>query len=232
MNCERARELMIDALVESHVASHRDELREHLATCEDCAAEAEALRRIWQNLETVAVPPRSGDGESRLDAAVRGEFGTGITTEVAPTPATRGPLFGIAASLLLVGVGALLGAGIMKFVAGDAGEQAAVDDRNRYLLVMTETREPPEQAAEAQAAFDAWIGDLLSRGIMESGLGLADVPAVAVPDEGILMFEGVSGFIIIRAADDEEARRIAASSPVTQYGGLIEIRALPGNDDE
>lgn len=232
MTCERARELMIDALVESHVASHREELRAHLATCESCAAEAEALRRIWQNLETVAVPPRSSDGESRLDAAVRDEFGTGITTEVAPTPATRGPLFGLAASLLLVGVGVLLGAGIMKLIGGDAGEQAAVDDRNRYLLVMTETREPPEQAAEAQAAFDAWIADLRSQGIMESGLGLADVPAVAVPDEGILMFERVSGFIIIRAADDEEARRIAASSPVTRYGGLIEIRALPGNDDE
>lgn len=231
MSCERARELMIDALVEPHVASHGEELREHLATCDSCRAEAEALLRTWQNLETVAVPARSPDGESRLDAAVRDEFGTGITTEVAAMPATLSPLIRVAASLMLLGVGILLGASLMNFLQDEPGEPAAVDERNRYLLIMTETREPPEQIAEAQAAFDGWIDDLVSQGIMETGMGLADGPPGGIPPSGALMVEDVSGFIVIRAADAEEAIRIAVSSPVIRYGGRIEVRAISGNDE-
>lgn len=230
MNCERAVELMIDALVEPLDASHSEALREHLAGCEACAAEAAAYRRMWRSLENVAVPARSGDGRRRLDAAVRDEFGVGITTSIDAAPVTRPsrPLLSAAAALLLVAVGVLLGVSIAEFTGRESGPAAGADDRNRYLLIMTGTQEPPEQAADRRDAFRAWIDDLEARGILESGIGLADGPPVGTPPDGPLMAEDVAGFIIIRAIDEQHARRIVVSSPVIDYGGFIDIRALDG----
>jgi hypothetical protein len=95
---------------------------------------------------------------------------------------------------------------------------------------MAGTQEAVEQSAQARQEIDAWIADLIERGIMETGFGLADQPPVGAPPDGPLMDLEVSGFIVIRADDAKEARRIAVSSPVIDYGGFIEIRELAGNN--
>lgn len=231
MNCERAKELMIDALVEPLDEARLKELHDHLEACQSCTAEAAGYERAWRSLEIIAIPDPRSDGDARLRKAVAEEFGVDIrskASKVKSTMASR-PEWRIAAAIMLIALGSLLTFGLRNFFGGDSDDIVA-DSRSRYVLIMTATREPAEQIAQAQAEFDAWIADLIERGIMETGFGLADQPPVGTPPNGVLMDLNVSGFIVIRADDAQEARRIAVSSPVIDYGGFIEIRELEGND--
>lgn len=236
MSCERTRELMIDALVETLDTARQQELQDHIEECDACAAEAAAYRKLWRSLDTVALPARRPDCLARLQQAVSDEFGDTASAD-GPVHPTQWTVLGwprrIAASIVLIGLGALLAIGVQDYLDGGAGPSATTaDDRNRYLLIMTETTEPPEQAEQARAEFQGWIADLLEQGIMEDGLGLADAPPVGTPPDGLLMDETVIGFIIIRAGSHQEARRIAVSSPMIDYGGFIEIHQLGANNDD
>ncbi len=232
MSCERAIDLMIDALVEPLDKERLEELQQHVAGCESCAAEVADYQELWQRLETVAIPEPTPGGLERLQQDVRKEFGREFTSaKSAIRPAFAAP-FGlmqrIAAAIVLIGVGAVLTIGLESYL-GDAGiVKTPADDRTRYLLIMTETQEGPEMAAQVESEVQDWIAGLIEQGIMESGIGLADVPLVGGPT-GITLLNGpVTGFIVIRAADNQEARRIAVASPVLDYGGFIEIRAMDG----
>lgn len=233
MISERARELMIDALVAPLDAASAEELRGYVESSDECAAEIARYERIWRNLETIAVPERPDDGAAKLSRAVEREFGIAITSDPATVPEASQPrspaIWKIAASLALIALGSLLTIGVQRFVSD---EPSAGDDRNRYLLIMTETQETPEQLPRMQAEFSEWIDDLIASGTMETGFGIADRAPVGVPPDGPVMDLTVSGLIIIRAADEQEARRIAVSSPIIDYGGFIEIRELSNGDDE
>ncbi len=234
MSCERARELMIDALVEPLDNAQLEELQQHVAGCESCAAEMADYQELWQRLETVAIPEPTPGGLERLQQEVQKEFGGEFASAKPGTrPALAAP-FGlmqrIAAAIVLIGVGAVLTIGLENYL-GDVGiVETPTDDRARYLLIMTETQEGPELAAQVESEVQDWIAGLIEQGIMESGMGLADVPLVGGPT-GITLLNGpVTGFIVIRAADNQEARRIAVASPVIDYGGFVEIHAIDGGD--
>ncbi len=232
MSCERAIDLMIDALVEPLDKERLEELQQHVAGCESCAAEMADYQELWQRLETVAIPEPTPGGLERLQQDVRKEFGREFTSaKPAIRPAFAAPfrlVQRIVAAIILIGVGAVLTIGLENYL-GDAGVvETPADDRTRYLLIMTETQEGPEMAAQVESEVQDWIAGLIEQGIMESGIGLADVPLVGGPT-GITLLNGpVTGFIVIRAADNQEARRIAVASPVLDYGGFIEIRAMNG----
>lgn len=230
MSCERAKDLMIDALVEPLTREHLEELRQHVADCRACAAEAAGYRELWRRLETVAIPDASPGGLERLQNAVlaefAGEFGSAGRV-IRPPSADRFALTRrIAAAVVLVGLGAALAIGLEGRLDRSGRGEATTDDRARYVLVMTETRESPELAAQAQSEVQAWFAGLAEQGIMESGVGLGDGPPVGTPPDGTLLNGPVAGFIVIRAASDQEARRIAFTSPVIDYGGFIEVRAV------
>jgi hypothetical protein len=120
----------------------------------------------------------------------------------------------------------ILAIGLQDYL-GDAGPaDTPADDRARYLLIMTATQEGPELTAQVRSEVQDWFAGLIEQGIMESGLRISDALPGATPPSGTLLNGPVSGFIVIRAADIEEARRIVLASPVIDYGGLIEIRAI------
>ena len=230
MSCERAIELMIDALVEPLAPEHLEELRQHIADCQSCAAEVAGYRELWRQLETVAVPEAAPDGLERLQKAVHDEFGdesesAGRGIRTPPVDRFAAPRR-IAAAIVLVALGAALAIGLEGRFDRNEFDDTATDDRARYLLVMTETRETPELAAQAQSELQEWFVGLAEQGIMESGVGLSEGPPVGTPPGGTLLNGPVAGFIVIRAADDQEARRIAFESPVIDYGGFIEVRAI------
>lgn len=237
MSCERSIELMIDALVEPLGKEELEELQQHVAGCESCAAEMVAYQDLWQRMETVAIPEPTAGGFERLQKAVREEFGTDSTsTDRRERPASMGSpgiWQRLAAAIVLVAVGAILAIGLDSYRRDADITDTLQDDRVRYLLIMTETQEGPELAAQVQSEVQEWIAGLIEQGIMESGLGISDAMPGATPPSGTLLNGPVSGFIIIRAADIQEARRIVLASPIIDYGGLIEIRAInTGGSDQ
>jgi hypothetical protein len=83
-----------------------------------------------------------------------------------------------------------------------------------------------------QSEVHEWFTGLVEQGIMESGIRIPDGPPVGTPPDGTLLNGPVVGFMVIRAADHREARRIAVSSPIIDYGGFIEIRAMDGGGQD
>lgn len=231
MTCERAKELLIDSLVETLDDDRLAELKEHLAGCESCAEEAAGYEHLWRCLDTVAVPQRRADSESRLQESVRREFGIEIGAAPATSTATGRPWPGwkIAASLSLIALGSVLTIGLQNYFDTD---DPGTDDRGRYLLIMTDSQETPAMADQVRQEFQAWVAELIDQGIMETGIGLAAGPPTGIPPQGPLMDDAVSGFIVIRAADAQEALRISLSSPLLDYGGLVDVRELDGDDTE
>jgi len=236
MSCERAIDLMIDSLVEPLDQAQLDELQRHVAECESCAAELADYRTLWRQMETVAIPEQSLGALERLQTEVRkefaGEYAAATRDARSPMAFTGSWMQRLAAAIALVGLGAILAIGARDFL-GDAGPaDETVDTRARYLFIMTETQEGPELAAQAQSEIQAWFAGLAEQGVIESGSGIAVGPPVGTPPDGTLFNGPVSGFMVIRAADSQEARRIAVSSPIIDYGGFIEIRAMDDDDED
>ncbi len=244
MSCDRARELMIDAHVEPLDQAQIDELRQHIAGCEVCAAEAAGIEQLWGELFAALIPEPRANGLERLQASVREEFGAEL--DAPPPTRTRpdedqpgtsptgqavdgidwtGLLWRAAASIALVGLGVALATGY------DALRQESTPtlaEGDRYLLIMTATAEGPELADQVATEMGEWIQALAEQGVVESVVGLVDGLPVGTPPSGTLLTGRIAGFMIIRAADPQEARRIAVSSPSIQYGGFVEIRAING----
>lgn len=234
MSCERAKDLMIDALVEPLDEQQMTELQAHVAECESCAAEMAEIQNLWQHLGAIAIPEPSAGGLERLQAAIRDEFGDEMNLTRRATYPSYSARLGIwrrvAAVIALIGVGALLSIGLDSYLRESGPQDVADDDRARYLLIMTATREGPELAGQVQSETQQWLASLIDQGILESGFGIGDAMPNAMPRSGTLLNGPVSGFMIIRATDLQEARRIVLDSPVIRYGGLIEIREIDDDD--
>lgn len=220
MNCERARELIIDALVEPLDTERAAKLHEHTDACKACAAEAASYGALWDRLGTVAVPQPRPDALERLEARVQEEFGgkpdrTNLGWTVLLQKA--------AAVVLLVGLGAALAVGFDALRQPPGPEPAPGD---RYLLMLTATGEPPEQTAQFRREMGAWVDSLLQQGVAESFRGVYASTPDATPPGGPLMTDDIFAFMIIRATSPAEARSIALQAPSLQYGGLVEIRAI------
>jgi hypothetical protein len=192
--------------------------------------------KLWRQLETVAIPALTSDALDRLEAAARKEFPAEYAAarrEVrTPLRMPWGVLQRLAAAIVFIAVGATLAIGLKDYL-GDAGPgDVTADTRSRYLFIMTATQEAPEQTVQMQSEVQEWFAGLVEQGIMESGIRIPDGPPVGTPPDGTLLNGPVVGFMVIRAADHQEARRIAVSSPIIDYGGFIEIRAMDGGGQD
>ena len=56
MNCERARDLILDSLMDVVDAAQRQALATHIETCASCAAEAKTMGLLWTDLGQLTVP--------------------------------------------------------------------------------------------------------------------------------------------------------------------------------
>ncbi len=221
MNCERATELIIQSLVEPLDSAQSRELDNHLEQCEECRDVVASYREIWNELPIEGKPPP--EVYSKLRNSVSSEFGVELTTDYRPERKYF-TWVNIAASLVLVVLGSIITLGIQSYT--ERSDLASIDNRNRYLLIMTATTESAALRDQFNSEFQSWLADLSERSMLETGIGLSDGPPIGTPPDGPIMDLDVSGFIIIRASDDQEARSVTVASPVIDYGGLIEIRRL------
>jgi hypothetical protein len=103
----------------------------------------------------------------------------------------------------------------------------------QYLLLI---RGDESAAAHADEGCDGWSERMLERGVLRGGGGLrppAEGKAVRVRRRQLLPTDGpfaetkeqVGGFVLIEAADLDEAVAVAAEHPAATYG-TIEVREL------
>jgi hypothetical protein len=80
----------------------------------------------------------------------------------------------------------------------------------------------------------AWMDGLVAQGKAKGGNGLARTGARVTAKTGQVIFDGpyaetkeaIGGFVIVEAANIEEAIAIAKMSPVIRYGTTIEVRPV------
>jgi hypothetical protein len=80
----------------------------------------------------------------------------------------------------------------------------------------------------------AWMDGLVAQGKAKGGNGLARTGARVNAKTGHVIFDGpyaetkeaIGGFVVVEAANIEEAIAIAKMSPVVRYGTTIEVRPV------
>lgn len=113
----------------------------------------------------------------------------------------------------------------------------ATDTRPSYLLMLYEggdfQRDRPK--AELIAEYNAWAASLRARGIFERGEALdAGTRLLGNTPQGVQVQSGevvsslgvLTGFFIIRAADEAEATAVARTCPHLRHGGRIAVRRV------
>lgn len=108
----------------------------------------------------------------------------------------------------------------------------------RYLLMISADESQVDEAVrpEGMKAFDAWMDDLLARGVIRAHEGLMPsrtATTVRVRGDEVLLTDGpyieakeqIGGFALIEVDDLDEAVEIAAGHPACAIG-QVEIRPL------
>jgi hypothetical protein len=92
-------------------------------------------------------------------------------------------------------------------------------------------------AAEIQRVmsdFNAWIDDLVQRGVHRGAQPLMDEGRVVAGANGTSVTDGafaeskeaIGGYFLLAVADIEEAVRLAQACPILAYGAQIEVRPI------
>lgn len=227
MICDQVRGWILDALLGELDPVAQEELKSHLVDCESCAEESQAWRLIWKDLGTAAMLEPSVYGLDRLRDRVRGEqraLRPAPEPEASERGRSRWSLRAAALVAISLGLGALLGWLTASRIADE--ESTPPEAGQRYVMILSSTQEPPEQAEQVRREIGEWFRALGDQGVIDSFIGLAEEPAVGAPPERGLLADDVAGLIVFRARNAEEARRIAGSAPSLAYGGQIEVRRL------
>lgn len=138
----------------------------------------------------------------------------------------------VAAAVLLI-VGLVLG----RMPAAGVSESAkAIDSRQQYALMLYEDAAyqtaPTAAASDRVAEYTNWARQLATDGTVVGGEKLADSGvllaasepnAARVPSSDI---GALAGYFVIRAKDENDAARIAATCPHLKYGGRISLRRI------
>ena len=178
-------------------------------------------------LRLLAAAPASEDRQAALEDRVVAALQTeGLVAARRRSSWRVGGL--IAAALLLFVAG--MGAQRLLLEAATPGPQAVrVDDR--YLLLLLEPAAAP-LAQDVEAArvqeYSEWAGGLAARGLLEAGEKLADGSVIVGTAAGgaPMPDERVTGFFIVRAADEAAALELATGSPHVRHGGRVEVRRI------
>lgn len=92
-----------------------------------------------------------------------------------------------------------------------------------FLLLMHDDTADPESGA----AWEAYLASLRGAGALVGGSSIGQGTTIRRSGTAAPVSPGLTGFIRIRAADLDAAKRLAEGNPVYEAGGTIEIRDLP-----
>ena len=221
MTCDNTMDLVVDSLMDRLDPAERATLEQHLAGCSQCAAEAEHMRSMWQELENVAPPTPSGEAlirfGRRLERSRRPRWAAGLK---------------VAAGIVLLLGGALLGRLTAASVTPPGGGGRDLSAPTQSYLLVIRGNEPNRRFPDTplMPAYRAWESDLEREGILVAAEKLRDdggrwVNDWAPTDDGADAL-AVRGFFLIRAESYEDAVRVARESPHIAYGGTIEVRQI------
>jgi hypothetical protein len=108
----------------------------------------------------------------------------------------------------------------------------------QYLLLFTGawpdmSAMSPDQRFERQEAYMTWLGELERAGVLVTGSELGTEPGLFLTSAGMGVAEFVPdlppeevvvGYVVIRAENEEEARRIASECPHVRYGSGVLLK--------
>jgi hypothetical protein len=113
---------------------------------------------------------------------------------------------------------------------------SAQQKQNQYILIIRSkipVKASPEAIKSNIEHWTAWMGDLGKNGkiaggyrLPVEGTTLTNVNSAAKESAYVANGELVSSFLIINAADLNEAKQIAAKCPVFELQGNVEIRSI------
>jgi hypothetical protein len=117
---------------------------------------------------------------------------------------------------------------VLAFAAGwtsGAGWFAGASSGTRYVLLLYagETSRPRGDAAVVEE-YREWARTLRRSGRAVSGERLDAAPEVQLG--GTVPFDGLAGYFIIEAANDDDALRVAKAHPHLRHGGRIVVRRI------
>ncbi len=218
------------------------EVERHLASCGECRAEIEQLRRGRAALLTLA------------GATLPSDFADQVLNKARLAPqrtASAGlpRLVGLAAGLvLLLGlagmVGYAIGSGERPGSPSDGPSQAPVvaapspapgaGQLGTYLLLLQEPQGNWPAPERSEQPYIQWHLDLMQRGALVASRKLSDdlgrLVAARNGEVGELPVTSLpfnlSGIFMIQASSYDEAVALARESPHLQFGGSILVRAL------
>ena len=173
-------------------------------------------------------PPR--DLEEAVVAGLRREGLLG-SRRLASRPWMRA-----AASVAFLAIGFAAGAWWMRSPALRPEAPQEAHQERRFLLLLHESALSQARAPERQAAlieeYRAWAARGVKSGFLVEGEKLKEARVVlADPDSpGEAWAAGggstIGGYFVIRAADRQEALRLARTCPHLRHGGQIEVREI------
>lgn len=110
--------------------------------------------------------------------------------------------------------------------------------KSEFMLLFRNTqlekRLSPEEMQEAMRRLNDWLGRWSERGQMPSGQPLGDEGRVISGARQRVVADGpfaeakeaIGGYVMVLAADFEEAMKIAGEWPLLDYGASVEVRPV------
>ncbi|MGI8908305.1 MAG: hypothetical protein ACR2IE_17665 [Candidatus Sumerlaeaceae bacterium] len=197
LNCETCREYLDDYRRDVLREDVRAGVSEHLAACEECAAELQADEQLGSLLKSLAAGTRETRAESvdfkQLSAAAR----LRIDAPAVHWSAWSTHTWGIAAALLLA-----LGTGAMLYV--QRSPQATIKNRRIATVVA-----PPAEGFK-QARVDRVSESLSTDAGKAVEMQLPESPAMPVPAPALVESEDLSAVRLKRTRDEAPAPAAAA----------------------
>ena len=231
MICDDVHAMVIDAFVLQRAPSDAA-LLAHLDSCATCRAARVQYETMWREMGELDVSGPSPDARARF------AIGLGATRLAAPSPAPRSAspwrVGAVAAGVL---VAALSGyyVGSLKLTGGAAptpSEARAAEPT--YLMLLHEDSTflrgevPVPKKGELEHEYARWAVRLERAGtlINAAALPVDSTIWLGAPHAATALNDRVDGFFVIRAKDQAEAERVAATCPHLRHGGRIEVRLI------
>ena len=108
----------------------------------------------------------------------------------------------------------------------------------RLDLITKEAQPTPEQLKGYMQSYQQWVDGIVAQGKLVGGTGLSPAGKVIKPGNVVTdgpfaeIKESIAGFVTIKAADLDEAVRLASACPILNgLGNSVEVRQVVMRDN-
>ncbi len=204
--------------------TERLQIAAHLAACTACSRMLERVRVTASRLEQLQADPLPPDLTRRIVDASRRR-----------RPLAVSPLW-LASIAAAVVVGIALGS--MWSALLSTSSTPTKTTGQQFLLMMLEPAAErwtlaPAESREREQLMTNWVANIREQRSLVSEQRLLDEEGRLISNEGVNDRSGqvpagelLTGYLLIRAANYDEATEIAKSCPILAFGGRVAVRAV------